>query len=224
MRNALQAELRWLRAHCIMPPREADEWQHFKKIGKASNGAWQVQCNFCLKQFQANSATRLRAHISCDADLCKQHTAVIRKLVVPEQFQLAVQQLGMYQRKEGKFADKALWPLSMPAHEWWDNFAPDPIRMVGRKVLAQTSASSACEQAWASMDFIHSKRRNKLTAALASDLVWVHLNMRLVERSWEQPMFEQLAEAGAAEADAEDGSEQDEEAEEPVQFDEDFDV
>lgn len=44
------------------------------------------------------------------------------------------------------------------------------------------SSSSAAERNWSTYDFIHSKKRNKLTDARARDLVYVHSNLRLVDK------------------------------------------
>ena len=38
------------------------------------------------------------------------------------------------------------------------------------------------EKNWSTYEFIHSKKRNKLTDARARDLVYVHSNLRLVDK------------------------------------------
>ena len=43
------------------------------------------------------------------------------------------------------------------------------------------SSSSAAERNWSTYDFIHNKKRNRLTEDRARDLVYVHSNLRLLE-------------------------------------------
>ena len=43
-------------------------------------------------------------------------------------------------------------------------------------------SSSAAERNWSTYDFIHSKKRNRLTEAKARDLVYVHSNLRLLDK------------------------------------------
>jgi len=45
----------------------------------------------------------------------------------------------------------------------------------------QVSSSSAAERNWSTYDFIHNKKRNRLTEAKARDLVYVHSNLRLLK-------------------------------------------
>jgi len=45
----------------------------------------------------------------------------------------------------------------------------------------QVTSSSAAERKWSTYDFIHSKKRNRLTEDRARDLVYVHSNLRLVQ-------------------------------------------
>lgn len=63
----------------------------------------------------------------------------------------------------------------MVAWEWWDQYGyfwPE-LRYVAMRILAQPSSASSCERNWSTYDFIHNKRRNKLTLARADDLVYV---------------------------------------------------
>lgn len=48
-------------------------------------------------------------------------------------------------------------------------------------ISVQVSSSSAAERNWCTYDFIHSKKRNRLTEARARDLVYVHSNSRLLK-------------------------------------------
>jgi len=45
----------------------------------------------------------------------------------------------------------------------------------------QVSSSSAAQRNWSTYDFIHTKKRNRLTEERARDLVYVHSNLRLLD-------------------------------------------
>jgi hypothetical protein len=53
---------------------------------------------------------------------------------------------------------------------------------VAIRVLAAMPSSSSCERNWSAFDFVHSKRRNKLSSARANDLVNVFSNEQLLRR------------------------------------------
>ena len=63
--------------------------------------------------------------------------------------------------------------------------APD-LRRVAIRVLAAMPSSSSCEGNWSAfdveVDFVHSKKRNKLSSARANDLVYVFSNKQLKRR------------------------------------------
>jgi hypothetical protein len=46
----------------------------------------------------------------------------------------------------------------------------------------QVASAGACERNWSSFEFIHDKRRNRLTPGLAEDLVFIFSNMQLLRR------------------------------------------
>jgi len=56
------------------------------------------------------------------------------------------------------------------------------LRQVAIRVLAAMPSSSSCERNWSAFDFVHSKRRNKLSSARANDLVNVFSNKQLLRR------------------------------------------
>ena len=70
------------------------------------------------------------------------------------------------------------------AHQWWKRYGGEhpELQKVAMRVLSQVSSACACERAWSAYDFIHNKRRNRLTPARARDLVFVFTNGRLVEK------------------------------------------
>jgi len=49
-------------------------------------------------------------------------------------------------------------------------------------IIFQVSSSSAAERNWSTYDFIHNKKRNRLTEEKARDLVYVHSNLRVVQK------------------------------------------
>lgn len=72
----------------------------------------------------------------------------------------------------------------MPAHQWWSTYGgghPE-LRKLAVRVLSQVSSACSCERAWSAYDFIHNKRRNRLSASRARDLVYVFTNGRLVDK------------------------------------------
>ena len=51
------------------------------------------------------------------------------------------------------------------------------------------SSAGACEGNWSSYDFIHCKKRNKLTPERANDLVYIFNNLQLVGKIFEPEKF-----------------------------------
>ena len=60
--------------------------------------------------------------------------------------------------------------------------APE-LQRVAVRVLSQVVSSSACERNWSHYDFIHDRKRNRLTADRAKDLVFVFSNGRLLHET-----------------------------------------
>jgi hypothetical protein len=69
----------------------------------------------------------------------------------------------------------------MPAHIYWEMYGAELPNLRGAcmRVLCLVSSSSACERTWSTYEYIHSKKRNRLTAPRCNDLVWVFTNTRL---------------------------------------------
>ena len=59
--------------------------------------------------------------------------------------------------------------------------SPD-LAKFAQKVLSQTCTASCAEQNWAVHDYIHSKKRNRLTKDRVDKLVFVGNNLQLRER------------------------------------------
>jgi hypothetical protein len=111
---------------------------------------------------------------------------MIKKLLPEEEQQAARQSYQSFRAGEGKFgSDEALEDAPCtPAHLWWDLFGTEhpALRKVAVLILSQVSSACSCERAWSAYDFIHNKRRNRLSPARARDVVYVFTNGRLVEK------------------------------------------
>jgi len=72
----------------------------------------------------------------------------------------------------------------MPGWKFWQQWGQQVLELqtVGVTVLSQCSAASACERNWSTYDFIHSKKRNRLTPQRAQDLVHVFSDLRLAHK------------------------------------------
>ena len=68
--------------------------------------------------------------------------------------------------------------------KWWivHGTSAPMLQSITLKLLGQPSLSSCCERNWSTYNFIHSMKRNKLTPQRAEDLVYVHINIRLLSR------------------------------------------
>jgi hypothetical protein len=58
---------------------------------------------------------------------------------------------------------------------------PD-LAQLAIKVLSQPCGAGAAEQSWAQYEYIHSKRRNRLSRGRASDLLYVSANLKLLQK------------------------------------------
>ncbi|GAV84697.1 LOW QUALITY PROTEIN: Dimer_Tnp_hAT domain-containing protein, partial [Cephalotus follicularis] len=81
------------------------------------------------------------------------------------------------------------WVLDPKA--WWlvhGSSAPI-LQNLALKLLGQPCSSSCCERNWSTYSFMHSMRsplsmrRNKISPKRAEDLVFVHINLRLLSRN-----------------------------------------
>ncbi|GBG79807.1 hypothetical protein CBR_g30070 [Chara braunii] len=57
---------------------------------------------------------------------------------------------------------------------------PDSALTIAIRVLGMWSTATSAERNWASIDFVHSKRRNNLSPASLEKLVYIHWNMQLL--------------------------------------------
>jgi hypothetical protein len=111
---------------------------------------------------------------------------IVGKLAPADAHARIAQQLHKYRSKQGLFGREAAQDsvAYMPGYTWWESFGAvcPELQSVALKVLSQGSAASACELLWSHFDFIHNKRRNRLTAERANDLVFVFSNLRLLDK------------------------------------------
>lgn len=120
-------------------------------------------------------------------DACVRDLRVMLQKLLPEhEAQNARLSYAAYRAREGDFgcADAVADADSMPAHQWWDMYggAHPELQRVAVRLLSQVSSACSCERSWSAYDFIHNRRRNRLTAARARDLVYVFTNGRLVDK------------------------------------------
>lgn len=150
---------------------------------------------------------------ACVSDLLK----MINKLVAVSDRQAVRLSYAAFRSKEGLFgeaeahADAAV----MPAHQWWSIYGADhpQLQKLAITLLSQVSSACSCERNWSSYDFIHNRRRNRLTPARARDLVFVFTNGRLVRKmavgeegfiGWDE---EEEMEGSGSEGEGEEGEE-----------------
>lgn len=112
---------------------------------------------------------------------------VERMLPDPHDQQLVMEQLTRFRAQEGIFARAVVreGAKTMPAHAWWSLYGggyPE-LQRVAIRVLSQVISASASERNWSTYGFIHSKSRNRLQPARANKLVYVHSNLRLLDRT-----------------------------------------
>ncbi|GBG64372.1 hypothetical protein CBR_g41573 [Chara braunii] len=103
--------------------------------------------------------------------------------------------------------------------DWWtlhDGDVP-ALQEIAINVFGMWSTATPAERNWASMDFVHSKRRNSLSSESLEKLVYIHWNMQLLRvpnskdngyvdvwGSFFQPLMDPAAEDGAIEEPTED--------------------
>lgn len=123
---------------------------------------------------------------------------ILNRMLPPEKHPEFMAQLHLYRSLNGPWAEAGV-QISMKRlapcvfWSWYGSSAPE-LASVALRVLSQVTSTGAAERSWSSYDFIHSKRRNRLTADKACKLVSVFSNLRLVEarkkKGYEQDMVE----------------------------------
>ena len=79
----------------------------------------------------------------------------------------------------------------MSASSWWlQNGAHVPeLQHVAVIVLSQVVSASSSERNWKEYDYVHNKRRNRLSIARATELVRVHSSLVLLENAAKEDEF-----------------------------------
>eukprot|EP00955_Chlamydomonas_euryale_P008004 84502-Chlamydomonas_euryale.AAC.1 len=74
---------------------------------------------------------------------------------------------------------------TMQPHVWWFEYgkgAPE-LRAIAMRILSMPLSAGSIERAWSSFEFIHNRKRSRLTVARADTLVSIFSNMKLVRRA-----------------------------------------
>ncbi|GBG85292.1 hypothetical protein CBR_g39860 [Chara braunii] len=84
-----------------------------------------------------------------------------------------------------EFAVKDAVEGGMHAALWWELHGGQEPRLqtIAKRVLGMWSTTSPCERNWSTNDFIHTKRRNRLSAESVEKLVFIHWNSQLLSAS-----------------------------------------
>jgi hypothetical protein len=112
---------------------------------------------------------------------------ILEKLVPDANDQAkALQQLAQFRNQEGLFGRPGIQAAmkAMPGWKFWQQWGRQvpELQTVGVTILSQCSTASTCKHNWSIYDFIHSKKRNKLTLQRAQDLVHVFSDLRLTHK------------------------------------------
>ncbi|XP_052177547.1 uncharacterized protein LOC127791603 [Diospyros lotus] len=101
--------------------------------------------------------------------------------------QKLVDEIPFFRDKEKGFSrDLAITSCrTIRPDDWWKIFGYDgpTLQKLAIRILSQTSSSSGCERNWSVFERIHTKKRNILEHQRLNDLVYVHYNLRLQNRS-----------------------------------------
>ncbi|GBG65079.1 hypothetical protein CBR_g49153 [Chara braunii] len=85
--------------------------------------------------------------------------------------------------------DKKMWEPDakvdcekLTPSKWWATYGGDvpDLQAIAIKVMGMRSTATPAERNWASMDFVHSKRRNSFKPETLEKLVYIHWNMQLL--------------------------------------------
>ena len=114
--------------------------------------------------------------------------AVVRRLCSRNEESIAtiLEQYVQFKTKTGVFAEPYVWNLAkkLSGAQWWQTCGGQvqELRMVAMKVLSQVTSQSLAETSWSEYDYVHDRRRNRLSNARANKLVHLHANTRLIKQ------------------------------------------
>ncbi len=96
---------------------------------------------------------------------------------------LMVQQYAMYKSGVGLFANEILDETAkkLASYQWWESWGAEvpELQKLAMRLTSQPTSASSCERNWSLFDYIHNKKRNRLSVEKSSDLVYVFSNLRL---------------------------------------------
>ncbi|KAL0228872.1 hypothetical protein GEMRC1_013492 [Eukaryota sp. GEM-RC1] len=128
-------------------------------------------------------------HLS-ERDFSEGRSALVQsiKTFLPKQEQLpAAKQMKHYRKLLSVNSDNLAVDSAhvMESLDWWSLFGGDTphLQKIATKILGIVLTASASERCWSIYTFIHSNRRNRLTPARARDLVFVYMNLQLLNKS-----------------------------------------
>ena len=123
-----------------------------------------------------------------DSEVVQGYKTALRKIYRNVGIALEVrEEFGAFVQSTGNFSD----PLAMDDRghldpiTWWGFHGGDSIHLstLATRLLSQVASSSSAERNWSTYGFIHSVKKNRLGAAKAEDIVYVHSNLRLLSHS-----------------------------------------
>ena len=104
-------------------------------------------------------------------------------------------QLGYYRRREGLFGfgDSQVDRFKVGSATWWEDYGGDTpeLQFLAIRLLSQGCSSSPVECMWSCFGHIVSKKRLRLGAEKANDLVFVNANLHLLNKVAGGPMLEE---------------------------------
>ena len=95
-------------------------------------------------------------------------------------------QLETYRTRSGRFAREAcvLNMKKMSSWAWWARYGGNTpeLQRFTMEVLSLVAGACSCERNWSAFDFVHSKKRNKLSAEKSAELVYIFSNLHLLRK------------------------------------------
>ena len=99
----------------------------------------------------------------------------------------AERQLEEFRTRKGRFGrDSCVLNMQkMSGWSWWAKYGGSvpELQRVAMDILSLVAGACSCERNWSAFEFIHSKKRNKLSAAKCEELVYIFTNLRLLRRA-----------------------------------------
>ncbi|GAV88667.1 LOW QUALITY PROTEIN: DUF659 domain-containing protein/Dimer_Tnp_hAT domain-containing protein, partial [Cephalotus follicularis] len=128
-----------------------------------------------------------RVHTHKDMEINQERTKCIRKYFTNlEERNKVNMEYEEFVGKNGDFRDfdSIENRYAMDPKAWWvlHGACAPMLQTIALRLLAQPSSSSCAERNWSTYSFVHSMKRNKMTAKRAEDLVYIHSNLRLLSR------------------------------------------